>query len=115
MQTKEFSIEKVHASLHPDQSDVVHLCCYGRVEWTLVDSEKKKEYKVILEPGDVLYMRGFTLHETKPLSVRGSLIFMNLSYEEFPDYLTDSFKSEEEAQEFYKQQKAGFLEELKNR
>ena len=114
MRTSDFSVGKVHASLHLDTSDVVHLCCYGRVEWLLVDPNDKKEYTVVLEPGDMLYMRGYTLHETVPLSDRGSLIFMNLSYEEFPDYLTEKFldKSKEEVEAFQKEQRAMFLEHL---
>ena len=109
MQTNEYSIGKVHASLHCDQSDVVHLCAYGSVEWLLIDPEDKQEYKVTLEPGDFLYFRGFVLHETTPLSNRGSLIFMNLSYEDFPDYITGSLKTEEERLAFNEKQRADFL------
>ena len=109
MQTNEYSIGKVHASLHCDQSDVVHLCAYGRVEWLLIDPEDKAEYTIILEPGDFLYFRGFVLHETTPLSNRGSLIFMNLSYEDFPDYITESLKTEEERLAFNEKQRADFL------
>lgn len=111
-QTNEHSINKVHASLHCDQSDVVHLCCYGRVKWLLIDPEDKKEYTIILEPGDFLYFRGFVLHETTPLSNRGSLIFMNLPYEEFPDLFTGTFKTAEEREAFKKKQRAEFLENL---
>ena len=86
MQTsKPYSIQ-VHATLHNDQSDVVHTNCFGRVEWLLIDpfDENKTEHRVILEPRDTLYMRGWTLHETTPLTERGSLIFMNLPYVEIP-------------------------------
>jgi hypothetical protein len=112
MQTNHYSVGKVHASLHCDQSDVVHLACYGSVEWLLIDPEDKQEYRIVLEAGDVLYMRGFVLHETTPLSDRGSLIFMNLSYEDFPDYITGSLKTEEEREAFNKKQRADFLEGL---
>lgn len=80
MQTGDKSINTVHAGLHNDTADVIHINCFGRVEWTLVDPNDltQKEHKVILEPGDMLYMRGMTLHETLPLSRRGSLIFMTL-------------------------------------
>jgi len=89
MITREYDVNKTWASLHDDISDVVHLNCYGTVEWLLANPEefgsgKSIEtigQKVILEPGDVLYMRGRTLHETKPLSERGSYIFMNLPYD----------------------------------
>jgi hypothetical protein len=109
MQTNEYSINKVHASLHCDPSDVIHLCCYGSVDWLLIDPEDKAEYRITLEPGDFLYMRGYVLHETTPLSNRGSLIFMNLSYEEFPDQITGSFKNEKEREAFYKKQREDFL------
>ena len=80
MQTGDKSINTVHAGLHNDNADVIHINCFGRVEWTLVDPNDltQKEHKVILEPGDMLYMRGMTLHQTLPLSRRGSLIFMTL-------------------------------------
>ena len=80
MQTGDKSINTVHAGLHNDNADVIHINCFGRVEWTLVDPNdlNQKEHKVILEPGDMLYMRGMTLHQTLPLSRRGSLIFMTL-------------------------------------
>jgi len=80
MQTGDKSINTVHAGLHNDHADVIHINCFGRVEWTLVDpnDHTQKEHKVILEPGDMLYMRGMTLHQTLPLSRRGSLIFMTL-------------------------------------
>ena len=89
MHTKDKYKGKIWASLHDDVSDVVHLNCYGRVEWLLVDPQEVGPGKsiseigkrVILEPGDLLYMRGRTLHETIPLSERGSLIFMNLPYD----------------------------------
>ncbi len=112
MQTNDFSINKVHASLHPDQADIVHLCCYGKVEWLLIDPEDRKEYRVVLEPGDFLYIRGFVLHETIPLSNRGSLIFTNLSYEEVPDTITGTFKSAEEREAFKKKQRETFLQNL---
>lgn len=112
MQTNELSVNKIHASLHADQSDVVHLCCYGRVDWILIDPEDKKEYNITLEPGDVMYMRGFVLHETIPLSPRGSLIFMNLPYSKFPEpdlsVLTD-----EEKEAVLKEQKEGYLKMIK--
>lgn len=103
MQTNEYSINKVHASLHCDQSDVIHLCCYGSVEWLLIDPEDKEEYRITLEPGDVLYMRGFVLHETTPLSSRGSLIFMNLSYDDFPEPDHSDLTDEERKLIFKKQ------------
>jgi hypothetical protein len=80
MQTGDKSINTTHALLHNDEADVIHINCFGRVEWTLVDPNdiNQTEHKVILEPGDLLYMRGMTLHETFPLSRRGSLIFMTL-------------------------------------
>jgi len=89
MRTQGGDIGKIWASLHDDVSDVVHLNCYGRVEWLLVNPQEVGPGKsiseigkrVILEPGDLLYMRGRTLHETIPLSERGSLIFMNLPYD----------------------------------
>lgn len=112
MQTGEAVIGKVHASLHRDRSDVVHLCCYGTVEWLLVDVEKKEEHRITMEPGDVLYMRGYTLHETVPLSVRGSLVFMNLPLEEFPEIDPKTFKTEEELEEFKRVQRLQFLDDL---
>jgi hypothetical protein len=117
MQTSDHTVNKVHASLHHDRSDVVHLACYGQVEWLLIDPEDKKEYKITLGNGDILYMRGLVLHETVPLSPRGSIIFMNLSYEEFPDYLTPMLKdkTKEEIEEFQKNQRAQFLENLNKR
>lgn len=101
MQTWEYAIGKVHARLHGDTSDVVHLCCYGTVEWLLIDREDKNQYRITMEPGDVLYMRGFTLHETVPLTIRGSLIFMNLPLEEYPEPV---FKTEEEEKDFLEKQ-----------
>lgn len=97
LKTEDEDVEKIWASLHNDLSDVVHLNCYGKVEWLLIDPQEIKPgktiseigKKVILEPGDLLYMRGRTLHETKPLSERGSLIFMNLPYEEMHTIPTD--------------------------
>lgn len=112
MQTGEHAIGKVHASLHRDRSDVVHLCCYGTVEWLLVDVELKQEFRITMEPGDVLYMRGYTLHETIPLSDRGSLVFMNLPLEEFPEIDPKTFKSEEELEEFKKTQRLQVLDDL---
>jgi hypothetical protein len=90
MQTGDKSINTVHAGLHNDSADVIHINCFGRVEWTLVDPNDidLTEHKVILEPGDLLYMRGMTLHETFPLTRRGSLIFMTLPlqiYDGLPD------------------------------
>ena len=89
MRTEDKDKEKTWASLHDDVSDVVHLNCYGRVQWLLVDPQEVGPGKslseigkiVVLEPGDLLYMRGRTLHETIPLSERGSIIFMNLPYD----------------------------------
>jgi hypothetical protein len=112
MQTGEHAIGKVHASLHRDRSDVVHLCCYGTVEWLLVDVEKKEEHRITMEPGDVLYMRGYTLHETVPRSHRGSLVFMNLPLEEFPEIDPKTFKTEEELEEFKRKQRLQFLDDL---
>jgi hypothetical protein len=101
MQTWENRIGKVHARLHGDTSDVVHLCCYGTVEWLLIDRENKNQHRITMEPGDVLYMRGFTLHETVPLTSRGSLIFMNLPLEDYPEPV---FKTEEEKKDFFAKQ-----------
>ena len=96
MQTGDKSINTTHASLHNDTADVIHINCFGNVEWTLVDPNdiNQTEHKVILEPGDLLYMRGMTLHETLPLSRRGSLIFMTLPYEEAPKNLDISTQKE---------------------
>ena len=86
MQTGESFVNKVHATLHNDQSDVVHINCFGTVNWLLMDpfDKNKTEHRITLEPGDLLYMRGWTLHETTPLTERGSLIFMNLPYVQIP-------------------------------
>jgi hypothetical protein len=86
MQTGETFANRVHATLHNDQSDVVHINCFGKVDWLLMDpfDENKTEHRITLEPGDLLYMRGWTLHETTPLTERGSLIFMNLPYVQIP-------------------------------
>ena len=111
MQTGDHVVGKIHASLHHDRSDVIHMCCYGTVEWLLVDVEKKEEHRVTMEPGDVLYMRGYTLHETVPLSVRGSLVFMNLPLEEFPE-VDLSKLTDEEQKEWQKKQRLEFLEDL---
>lgn len=90
MQTGLWRIGQIHAQLHNDVSDVVHLNCFGRVQWLLIDpfDTEKTEHIVILEPGDLLYMRGWTLHETTPLSSRASLIFMNLPYYPLPEDLS---------------------------
>jgi hypothetical protein len=111
MQTGDHVVGKIHASLHQDRSDVIHMCCYGTVEWLLVDVEKKEEHRITMEPGDVLYMRGYTLHETVPLSVRGSLVFMNLPLEEFPE-VDLSKLTDEEQKEWQKKQRLEFLEDL---
>jgi len=111
MQTGDHVVGKIHASLHHDRSDVIHMCCYGTVEWLLVDVEKKEEHRITMEPGDVLYMRGYTLHETVPLSVRGSLVFMNLPLEEFPE-VDLSKLTDEEQKEWQKKQRLEFLEDL---
>ena len=86
MQTGEIASDRIHATLHNDQSDVVHINCFGTVNWLLIDpfDESKTEHRITLEPGDLLYMRGWTLHETTPLTERGSLIFMNLPYVQIP-------------------------------
>lgn len=86
MQTGSTFADRVHATLHNDQSDVVHINCFGNVDWLLIDpfDETKTEHRITLEPGDLLYMRGWTLHETTPRSERGSLIFMNLPYVQIP-------------------------------
>jgi hypothetical protein len=111
MQTGDHVVGKIHASLHHDRSDVIHMCCYGTVEWLLVDVEKKEEHRITMEPGDVLYMRGYTFHETVPLSVRGSLVFMNLPLEEFPE-VDLSKLTDEEQKEWQKKQRLEFLEDL---
>ena len=115
MQTGEYVVGKIHASLHLDRSDVIHMCCYGTVEWLLIDTENKKEHRITMEPGDVLYMRGYTLHETVPLSVRGSLVFMNLPLEEFPEVDMNSFETDEEKKEWQRKQKLEFLQDLNKR
>jgi hypothetical protein len=96
MQTGDVHNKSVHAVLHNDQSDVVHINCFGKVEWLLIDpyDESKTEHRVILESGDVLYMRGWTLHETTPLTPRGSLIFMNLPYVPIPKDLNKETQRE---------------------
>ncbi len=94
MQTGEKSINTIHAGLHNDSADVVHINCFGQVEWTLVDPNDvdQKENKVVLEPGDMLYMRGMTLHQTIPLTKRGSLIFMTLPLNTDYNFSTDNQK-----------------------
>jgi hypothetical protein len=89
IKTEKNEVDKVFAVLHNDTSDVVHFNCYGEVEWLLIDPDdfNKTEHKIIMQPGDVMYMKGWTLHETTPYSERGSLIFMNLPYEEIPEGL----------------------------
>ena len=96
MQTGDKSINTTHALLHNDEADVIHINCFGNVEWTLVDPKdiNQTEHKVILEPGDLLYMRGMTLHETFPLTRRGSLIFMTLPYADAPKNLDTSTQKE---------------------
>jgi len=108
MQTSEEAVGSIHASMHHDLSDVIHLNCYGRVEWLLVDpyefrnnkNRSEIETRVILEPGDLLYMRAQTLHETIPLTERGSLIFMNLPYNDDEEIPLNRDKQREEFIEY---------------
>ena len=104
MQTNESIVNNVHATLHNDQSDVVHINCFGRVNWLLIDpfGENKTEHRITLEPGDLLYMRGWTLHETTPLSARGSLIFMNLPYVQIPKNLNTETQRQDVLEAFEK-------------
>ena len=122
-QTGRDAIGRIWASLHDDVADVIHLNCYGRVEWLLADPQefgpgKTIEtigQKVTLGPGDLLYMRGRTLHETRPLSERGSLIFMNMPYSggigaPDPD---DILNLERQRKNFLEYVETGILKEFK--
>jgi len=60
--------------IHNDPTDVIHVNCYGRVEWKIIDS-CQNEHIVILSPGDILYLKQGVLHQTKPITARGSLIY----------------------------------------
>jgi hypothetical protein len=79
-------ISGVAASLHDDRPDVIHYNCFGYVKWKLKasDQETREEYKdkvfeITLEPNQVIYIKGMTLHETTPLTKRGSLIFRSFT------------------------------------
>ena len=56
---------------HTDLVDTLHWQCRGATEWTL----GSKSDKILLEPGDLLWFAGNTVHGTENLTEKFALIF----------------------------------------
>jgi hypothetical protein len=84
MSTGDHYVNNVHASMHNDKGDVVHFACEGQVKWRLIspiieqkNAKPEDIIEVIINEGDVLWFRGWTSHETTPLSDRAGIIWLN--------------------------------------
>lgn len=66
----------IHADMHNDTCDGISWNCVGSTEWTFIDPDTEERITVLTEPGDAVFTRARTYHETKPLGPRASLIWM---------------------------------------
>ena len=73
--TDEKDISVGGTELHNDPSDVIHINCYGSVEWNILD-KCQNMHTFVLNDGDALYLKQGTMHSTRVISPRGSLIYM---------------------------------------
>jgi hypothetical protein len=82
--TQEDANNLIHAQMHNDKGDVLHFACEGDVKWRLIppgikiqDAKIEDIFTITLKAGDVLWFRGWTSHETTPLTARAGIIWLN--------------------------------------
>lgn len=65
--------------VHIDPYDILHWQCRGATEWSIGENMEK----IILEPGDLLWLKAETKHKTENITEKYSLIFMSGKPEEY--------------------------------
>ena len=69
-------IDKPWSEYHNDNSINISWQCHGSVEWKIGDESGPKE-TIVVEAGDVLYLKDFIYHSTSVLSERAGIILMD--------------------------------------